>query len=66
MTGLGFALLGRMTPRIDQPVRAGERCVVIGWTMGQEGRKHYAGTALFDAQGRLCAYAKAVWIGIGS
>jgi len=56
-------LLGRLTVRIDRPVRAGERCVVIGWTIGNEGRKYYAGTALFDAQGRLCASAKAVWIG---
>ena len=60
--GLGAALLGRMTPRIDKPVRAGEACVVIGWSMGNEGRKHFAGTALFDAQGELCAYAKSVWI----
>lgn len=59
--GLGASLLGRMTLRIDKPVRA-QRCVVIGWSMGQEGRKHYAGTALFDAQGELCACAKSVWI----
>jgi hypothetical protein len=60
--GLGAALLGRMTPRFDKPVHAGERCVVIGWSMGNEGRKHYAGTALFNAKGELCACAKSVWI----
>jgi hypothetical protein len=59
--GLGTALLGRMSLRLDKPVRA-EHCVVIGWSMGQEGRKHYAGTALFDAHGNLCACAKSVWI----
>jgi hypothetical protein len=56
-------LLGRLTVRIERSVRAEEPCVVIGWTIGQEGRKYYAGTALFDSQDRLCAYAKAVWIG---
>jgi hypothetical protein len=61
--GTTTGLLGRLTVRIERPVRAGERCVVIGWTLGSEGRKFYAGTALFDAGGALCAYAKAVWIG---
>jgi hypothetical protein len=60
--GLGPALLGRMTTRLDKPVHAGERCVVIGWSMGHEGRKHFAGTALFNAHGELCACAKSVWI----
>jgi hypothetical protein len=61
--GTRTGLLGRLTVRIDRPVRAGEPCVVIGWTLGNEGKKFYAGTALFDASGTLCACAKAVWIG---
>lgn len=61
--GTRTGLLGRLTVRIERPVQSEERCVVIGWTLGQEGRKYYAGTALFDASGQLCAYAKAVWIG---
>jgi hypothetical protein len=61
--GTRTGLLGRLTARVERPVRAGEPCVVIGWTLGNEGRKFYAGTALFDAQQNLCAYAKAVWIG---
>jgi hypothetical protein len=32
--------------------------------MGGEGRKAYAGTAIFDAAGTLYAYAKATWIWI--
>jgi hypothetical protein len=51
-----------MTARLDKPVHAGERCVVIGWTMERQGRKHFAGTALFNAQGELSAFAKSVWI----
>lgn len=63
--GLRFALLGRMTLRVDKAVHAGERCVIIGWTIAEEGRKRFAGSALFDAQGALCASAKAVWISFG-
>jgi hypothetical protein len=29
----------------------------------QRGRKHFAGTALFDADGELCAFARQTWIG---
>jgi hypothetical protein len=35
---------------------------VIGWHISSEGRKHEAGTALFDEDGELCGRAKAVWI----
>jgi hypothetical protein len=61
--GTRTGLLGRLTARIVRPVRAGERYVVVGWTLGREGKKHYAGTALFDPQGQACAWARAVWIG---
>jgi hypothetical protein len=58
-------LLGRISVRIDRPVTldaAGE-LVVTGWRVGSEGRKLYAGTALFDAQGELHAVARATWFG---
>jgi hypothetical protein len=61
--GTRTGMLGRLTVRIDKPVRAGERCVITGWTIANEGRKYFAGTALFNADGELCAYGKAVWIG---
>jgi hypothetical protein len=61
--GIQTGMLGRLTARIERPVRSQERCVVIGWTLGNEGKKFFAGTALFDANAKLCAYAKAVWIG---
>ena len=61
--GVQTGMLGRLTARIEQSVRAGERCVVTGWTMGNEGKKYFAGTALFNGRNELCAYAKAVWIG---
>ena len=58
----GHALLGRFTVRVDAPVAVGERCVVTGWRLKEEGRKFEAGTALFGADGSLRAIARALWI----
>jgi hypothetical protein len=55
-------LLGEMHAHVDRPVHTGEPCTVIGWKIDSEGRKHYAGTALFDEDGELCARAAATWI----
>jgi len=55
-------LLGEMQAHVDRPVHVGEPCTVIGWKLGGEGRRHYAGTALFDGDGELCARARATWI----
>ena len=58
------AVLGRMTYEDHRPVYAGGRYVVMGWSIGQEGRKSYCGTAIFDDEGNLCAAAKATWISL--
>jgi hypothetical protein len=42
--------------------RPGERCAVAAWPLGEDGRKLYAGTALFAADGDLLALARQVWI----
>lgn len=55
-------VLGRLTARLDGPVRVGERYVVMAWSMGGEGRKRLAGSAVLDGQGRVLAAAQAVWI----
>ena len=57
-------VLGRMAARVGMGggIRAGERCVVVGWPISSEGRKHYAGTALFSESGELVGQAKATWI----
>jgi hypothetical protein len=57
-----IALLGRMHGEILRRPVSGERCVVAGWKIGQEGRKHHAGTALYGARGDLIARASAIWI----
>lgn len=61
--GIRTGLLGRMTARVIRPVYADRELVVIGWREHIEGRKHFAGTALFDERGELCAYARQTWIG---
>lgn len=58
-------LLGRMTAAIQQPIKTGEKCVVIGWLKKQEGRKYFTGTAIYSATQQLCAVAHAVWIDAG-
>ena len=58
----GTLLLGRLLGRIRAPVRAGEPHVVLGWSLGEDGRKFYAGTVLFAASGALCAFARATWL----
>jgi hypothetical protein len=55
-------LLGRMTGRLDGVVRTGEPCIVLGWRIGQEGRKCHAGTALFGEDGGLRGLALALWV----
>jgi hypothetical protein len=55
-------LLGRMSAGIHELPRAGEPHVVIGWRIGEEGRKRYAGSALFNAEGDLVAVARSTWI----
>lgn len=60
-----MAVLGRLATKLLAPVRAGERCVVTGWPLGEDGRKLYSGSALFSADGDLRAVAKATWVRIG-
>ena len=57
-----FALLGRMTASIDRKVRPGDPLTVIGWSLGSEGRKHHAGSAIFDDAGHVVGRARALWI----
>jgi hypothetical protein len=55
-------VLGEMQAHVDRRVRVGESCTVIGWRLGSDGRKHHAGTAIFDGEGELCARARSTWI----
>ena len=58
----GNPVLGRLIARVEQLPHSGEPCVVIGWPLGEEGRKLYAGTAVFGEDGRMLGSARATWI----
>ena len=60
--GRGEVVLGQMTARMSRVPDAGESCVVAAWPLGEEGRKLFAGTALFAEDGELLALARQVWI----
>ena len=58
----GETLLGRFAVAIDELPEPGERCVVLAWPLGEDGRKLYAGTAVYGEDGRPLAKARATWI----
>ncbi len=67
-----FAALGTMTARIDRDIVVGGEYTVVAWPRGRDGRKLYAGTAILERDGELCALSDQVciampyeWGGIG-
>jgi len=52
----------RMTALIDHPLQIGRQYTVIGWPIAQEGRKLHAGTAIFDATGKVQARSRQLWL----
>lgn len=57
-----LALLARMTARVQRVPAVGEPLVVAGWSLGREGRKLNAATAVFDAEGAALAWSQQLWI----
>jgi hypothetical protein len=57
-----FIVLGRLAVQIYKRVKPNKEFIVLGWTLSEEGRKIYAGTALYSASGQLYAKGKATWI----
>jgi hypothetical protein len=55
-------LLGRMAARIDRLPTPGEPHVVLGWRIGEDRRKRYAGSALLTADGEVLARARSTWL----
>jgi hypothetical protein len=58
------ALLGRLTGRIDRPLRVGEPCTAMGWFLGADGRKYHVGTAIHTLAGERVAASKGTWIAL--
>lgn len=57
-------ILGELCARLDSEVAIGEPCVIAAWAIGAEGRKRFAGTAIYSAAGQVVAVARATWIEI--
>ena len=60
------ALLGRLTAEIIRLPRIGEKCVILGWGQGEEGRKCFGATAVYGEDGAWLGRADAVWIRLQS
>ena len=55
-------LLGRMAAEIDRLPTLAEPHVVLGWRLGEDRRKRFAGSALLTADGEVLARATSTWI----
>jgi len=62
MSGAETILLGRMSARINDRPHLGDRCIIVAWPTGREGRKLFAGSALLRSDGELLAVAQATWL----
>jgi hypothetical protein len=56
-------VLGRIAARLDQRPAIDTPLVAVSWPLGLQGRKLFAGSALFDGPG-LVAVARAIWISV--
>ena len=57
-------VLAGMTARVDALPVIGEQHVVVGLARGQEGRKTFTASTLYDADGRVVACAEHVWVAV--
>lgn len=55
-------VLASMTAALEAPMHAGRAYVVTAWPIASEGRKHRAGSAIHEPDGRRVAVAEALWI----
>ena len=56
------AVTGTIAVDVRRPIRAGDRYIVIGWPLGREGRKLFAGAAICAAQGQPLLVARQTMI----
>lgn len=61
--GLGI-VLGELSAELVAPAFTHQRYVVCAWPLGKEGKKYFAGTAIYAEDHTLIAKAKATWIEI--
>lgn len=58
----GVVLAGELAASFSASVAVGQRYIVVGWEVGQEGRRHFTGTAIFSESGGCHGFARTVWI----
>ncbi|NIK56732.1 hypothetical protein [Kribbella shirazensis] len=56
------SVLGQLTACVDARPQVGEECVALGRYLGEDGRKTFTASTLYDADGRVLARAKHTWI----
>ena len=61
---MSVLLLGKMACHIVNPIIRHEKIVVMAWKERVEGRKYYAGTVLYGADGTLKSYSQNLWIAL--
>ena len=57
-------VLGRLAAAVTGCPEPGERCVVVAWPLGIDGRRGFAGSAVYGGDGRLLGLARATWISL--
>ena len=62
MIGTEAILLGRMGVRIERRPGPGDRCIIVAWPTGRDGRKLFADSALLSANGEILVAARATWL----
>jgi hypothetical protein len=62
MSGTETILLGRMSAHIARRPYPGDRCIIVAWPTGRDGRKLSASSALLSSGGELLALAHATWL----
>ncbi|OGN88609.1 MAG: hypothetical protein A2Z74_02690 [Chloroflexi bacterium RBG_13_46_9] len=56
-----YWVTGELSARIDGSITPGEKCVVIGWPLQIDGRKCFAGSAVFSESGHPVAVGRSIW-----
>jgi len=57
-------VLGRMTAAVDAVPAPGDRCVVVGQRLAEDGRKTFTASTAYDEDGRVLGRAEQVWIAL--
>jgi len=62
-TGIRTGMLGRISAVIHEQPAAGEKLIVCAWPIEIQGKKHFAGSAIYSLDGQCFSEAITVWIG---